>query len=309
MTPPAFIDNDDLWPMLKGLHKETKRRSIVAVPYVGRGAARRLPLRKGDVLICALSLANARAGNVCPAELRIFQKKGVRVFVRPHLHAKVYLFGESALISSANLSSSSETRLDECGVLVRGRKTIRGIKEWLRERMIDPLREHWLERCESAYRPPSKGASDRSESRRVWLIGTEPAEFPDEENAAWQEGLKAAKERMTRQERSYVDSIRWTAAGRFAREIAAEDHVVQIHDDDGDSVVYPHGTVLNVRRIRRSGAAYVYLELPSNHRMYRWADFRNESKRMGLKLPKAVVSRLVPAAFADRILRWTNLGA
>jgi len=67
--------------------------------------------------------------------------------------------------------------------------------------------------------------------------------------------------------------------------------------------------VLNVRRIRASRALYVYIELPSNGDRYRWPEFRREAARQGLKLPKAVGSRIVPASLSDRILRWTNVGA
>ena len=39
-----------------------------AVPVLGVGVASMLPLRRNDVLICAVTLANAKAGAVCPGE-------------------------------------------------------------------------------------------------------------------------------------------------------------------------------------------------------------------------------------------------
>jgi hypothetical protein len=307
VTAPTFLDNDVLWPTLKRLCRKTKRRSIVAVPYVGQGAARRLPLRKGDVLICALSLTNARSGSVCPAELKKFQKKGVRLFVRPNLHAKVYLFGEGAVVSSANISFSSEERLDESGMLVRDRSTVKKIKEWLRERMIDPLRKNWLDRCAKAYRPPRPSVGgEQGDRRRVWLVGTEPADFPESEKSAWKAGFEQAKRRLIERDGSYVESIRWTRQDGFRREVATEDRVIEIVDEDGKTVVYPHGAVLNVRRPK--AALYVYIELPNRRQTIPWNEFRTASKLEGLRLPAKVTARAVPAAFADMLLRWTNLG-
>jgi hypothetical protein len=105
-----------------------------------------------------------------------------------------------------------------------------------------------------------------------------------------------------------VVSIRWTTKGEFAREVAVGEPRRSGLRRGGDAVVYPTGTVLNVRRLKVTGALYVYLELPSRPGRWRWLDFKRECKRMGLQLPKTVVSRLVPAAFADLVLRWTDLG-
>jgi hypothetical protein len=121
-------------------------------------------------------------------------------------------------------------------------------------------------------------------------------------------GFKAAKTRMSGIDGSYVDSIRWTHDDRFGREVAKEDQVVEINDEDESSFVYPHGPVLNVRRLRASKTRYVYLELPDRHHTIAWSDFRAALRTEGLKLPKSVISRAVPSAFADIVLRWTNLG-
>lgn len=309
MTTPVFLQTTEVWATLKRLHKKCKRRSIVAVPYVGPDAARQLPLREGDVLICALSLANSRAGNVCPAALVEYQDRGVRVFVRPRLHAKVFLFGQTAVVASANLSHSSEARLDECGMLVSDRKIVNGIKEWLLERMIDPLRASYLDRCEKAWRPPRKGVgSDGEPQRRVWLVSTEVADFPKEEDEVREAGLEAAKKEMTDEGGSYIETIRWTVGDKFAREVKQEDHLVEICDEDRHRLVCSHGRVLSSRRANRRGDVYVYVELPNRGGRWAWSEFRTAARKEGLKLPKNVVARPVPAKFADLVLRWTNVG-
>jgi hypothetical protein len=64
-----FLSDEALWKELQSLSKSRKRRLLVAVPYVGSDTRELLHLRSGDVLVVALTLANARNGSVCPAEI------------------------------------------------------------------------------------------------------------------------------------------------------------------------------------------------------------------------------------------------
>src|SRR6266567_7372820 len=100
-----------IWPRLRRLAKTRRRRGYVAVPFLGTGAAKRLPLKRGDVLITKFDLATVRAGQVNPSEVVAFIKRGVEVHSVANLHAKVYVFGRVAFVGSANVSASSEDSL------------------------------------------------------------------------------------------------------------------------------------------------------------------------------------------------------
>jgi phosphatidylserine/phosphatidylglycerophosphate/cardiolipin synthase-like enzyme len=54
------------------------------------------------------SEAAVQAGQTCPASLSSMLKRGVQVFSREGLHAKVFVFGTTAYIGSANVSGNSE---------------------------------------------------------------------------------------------------------------------------------------------------------------------------------------------------------
>lgn len=306
MAPPTFLDNSQLWPTIKRLHSKTKRRSMVAVPYVGKGAFKQLPLRDRDVLICALSLTNARAGNVCPAELKIFLNHGVDVYVRTHLHAKVYLFGETAVVASSNLSTSSETRLDECGMLISDRRCVKRVKQWFRERLIDELRPEFLMRCAKVYRPPKGGSIlEGGSSKPVWLAAVEAGRFPENENAARIAGEKKARKRIAGNA-SALATVRWHGKDIFSQGAAREDRFIQIMDAKGDPpVVYPHGTILELRRTRGRSTMYVYLELPDTVKGVRWPVFRDnvaKKTKKRLKLPRNAVLRRIAPRFHDVVL-------
>src|SRR5271165_3110661 len=80
-----FLGNDDIWRELRAISRHRKCPLYVAVPYLGNAGGKLLYLKRGDVLIVALTLANSRNGSVCPSEIGRLQAKGVRVFLAPYL--------------------------------------------------------------------------------------------------------------------------------------------------------------------------------------------------------------------------------
>jgi hypothetical protein len=82
-----------------------------------KGASNKLMLEAGDTLVTYMSLHSLQAGQVDPFEIEKFIKRGVKVFSKSCLYAKVYVLGDKVIACSANLSSSSERNLIESGIL------------------------------------------------------------------------------------------------------------------------------------------------------------------------------------------------
>lgn len=216
----VFLEHGDLW---KALARRASGPRQVACPYMGEGTSKLLPWKKGDVLVCALSKLNARAGNVCPAEIEKLRKKGVRVFVEPDLHAKVMRCADVAIVGSANLSHHSRDRLDEAGVILRDAANLAAIDAWFDARTVEPVTPRFLEECKKAYRKP-KGSplgepQGTESSRALWIITTYSIdEFPAEEQGTATAAMSAAKKRR-RSATSYgIDQIRWPG-GKFAEKV------------------------------------------------------------------------------------------
>src|SRR5215469_6276114 len=150
----AFLTSRQLWSTIGDLARRSRGHNLVAVPYVGAGASKQLNLRRGDVLLCALTKGNSRAGAICPAELRMFGNRGVRLYQQADLHAKVYLLGGTLIVTSANLSGAARDILDEVGIISTDREWVREGKAWFHARLTQPITPHWLKECEQAYRPP-----------------------------------------------------------------------------------------------------------------------------------------------------------
>jgi len=134
-----FLGNDDIWRELRAISRHRKCPLYVAVPYLGNAGGKLLYLKRGDVLIVALTLANSRNGSVCPSEIGRLQAKGVRVFLAPYLHAKVMLCGRKAVVGSANLSQTSFAHLDEAAMLTTDTAVVKHIRAWFRQRTLEPV--------------------------------------------------------------------------------------------------------------------------------------------------------------------------
>ena len=163
-TMLRFLADKEIWRELRTLSRQRKYALYIAVPFLGNGGGRLLSLKRGDVLVVALTEANSRNGSVCPAEIGRLRRKGVKVFLSPNLHAKVVLCGRKAIVGSANLSQTSFAHLDEAAILTTDAIAIKHIGAWFRIRMLEPVSPEWLRICGEVYRP--QGAESDARNQR-----------------------------------------------------------------------------------------------------------------------------------------------
>ena len=107
------ILTNEMWKDIHTTARKARRRKA-AIAYVTKEL---VPFRKGDVLVVNASPYAIRNGDTNAKLLRSLQKKGVSLYDCPHLHAKVLLLDEIAVIGSGNMSQSSLTELVEAGVM------------------------------------------------------------------------------------------------------------------------------------------------------------------------------------------------
>jgi hypothetical protein len=143
-VPRRFIRNEETestkvkfvathtWAAIRQVARD-KGQHWVAAPYVSPGASKRLPLRRGDVLITRFDDAAIRAGQTDPTEIVRYIRNGVEVHNEPWLHAKVYVSPKRAVICSANVSANSEDGLMEAGLEVTNRRVIGDARRFVQE--------------------------------------------------------------------------------------------------------------------------------------------------------------------------------
>ena len=176
-----WSERDSLWPKIVSLAKQSSRRQIV-VAYLGKGASKILPLRRGDVLVVDLSEQAVKTGQTDPREVEKYLKKGVKVYNQPNLHAKLYVFDEAVIVSSANLSIRSQNNLIEVGLLSKDRQILVRAKNFI-EGLIDDrklVKAKELKELKELYRPPRFAA--KGTARNFWISRVDDEEFDDTDN-------------------------------------------------------------------------------------------------------------------------------
>src|SRR5271156_3258262 len=88
---------DDIWKRISYVARHSRRRHV-AVAYIPSAGFEMLHLSKNDVLVVDVSKARVKAGGTDPAVIALYLKRGVNVSNLPSLHAKVFVFDETAIV-------------------------------------------------------------------------------------------------------------------------------------------------------------------------------------------------------------------
>jgi hypothetical protein len=143
-----------IWRTLTAATKGSRVRPAVAVAYFGQGAAKLLPLANGSTLVVDASEGAVKSGQTCPAELRKLLNRGVCIYSRQNLHAKIFVFGPKVFIGSANVSRHSAHTLHEAMIVITDGKVAAAAKDFVRGICVQEVGPKSLSRLQKLYRPP-----------------------------------------------------------------------------------------------------------------------------------------------------------
>ena len=195
----------DIWTALTAEAKRFDGKSFVAVAYLGTGAAKRLPLKRGSILVVDASDSAVKSGQTNPAELMKLRRRGVRVFSMPNLHAKVFVFGGVAFVGSTNVSDNSGDVYTEASIRSRQASVVSGARQFVRSLALNEIGPQKLESLLLVYKSRKKssaGGKRRSSKtgRKFYIVRLTVGEEPSEDAAAIKDGVKKAKKLMTSKE-------------------------------------------------------------------------------------------------------------
>jgi hypothetical protein len=263
---------DRIWQTLSAQTK-TRAKPLVAVAYFGQGGAKLLPLRNGGRIVVDASEGAVKSGQTCPAELMKLLKRGVQIYSRKNLHAKIFIFGTRMFVGSANVSMHSAHALREAMIITTDKNAVAAARNYIRDLCIQEIGPETLSRLAKIYRPPrlpggggkanQRGSTDLPRVRLAQLRVEDP---PTDSEGARQAGRKVAQKRMRMPRRHELEEF-WY---RGMCPIDRGDIVVQVSDEGaGQRMVSPPGTVVNARRWRkgRRKLTFFYVELPARRRI------------------------------------------
>jgi hypothetical protein len=283
----AMLSGRAVWRSITRAARLRPVRAFIAVPYFGKQGPLLLPVGRGSRMVVNASPNAVKSGQTSPAALLKMHRRGIDVFSYPQLHAKVYVFGTTAYIGSANASGSSAESLVEAAIRSTDRVTVRDAREFVRKlsRTLVPLGEEQLSVLEELYREPKRAAtrgSARSISRsrngpRVWIVRTHEADLPDGAEEAHERGLDVAQ--ASRSHRRFeVDSFWHARSVPYRRGDTIVEVVTKIN---GSIMVSPPGTVIRRSGWRRGNRklSFTYYERPAGRRI----GFARLTKKLGLE--------------------------
>lgn len=278
-----------VWQHLSAAARQNKRPAQVAVAYFGQGAAKLLPLPRGSQLVVDSSDHAVRSGQTHPADLlAMMLKRGVRVYSVGNLHAKVYVFGRTAFVGSANASRRASDTLVEAMLMTTDLQTVASAREFVRSQCLYEQSPELLKRLQRMYHPPEfpGGSSRKKQGKkqrdvrpplpRLCLVHLRHVSFSELDESERDTGMRTARKRRQHPRSWWVDSFRWVGEFRYQ----PGEVVVMVTDEDARLLMSPPGNLLHVRRYRtsRGRRAIVFVEVPGHKRR---RSLEQVAKRLG----------------------------
>lgn len=322
MPHSRFLYNTDYWSELRTRAARAKG-TRAAVAYVGTGGASLLPLKRGDELIVDLSLRTVRQGATDPNEIRKLIRRGVLVWTRPSLHAKVFITDSVVIAGSANLSTNASTRLDEAAVLSSDPEAVRRALAFHARMRTEPVRPEYLKKCIQEYRPPrfvpgaaSRERDPRAARAKLWYLGrVVPLELSEIDARLSDRADVRARKKFSVPKATELSWVRFRKPPAFWSNIQAGDWVFFRTVEKGQApYVEAPCQVLGfdiLRSARGTEFHRVLLEAPMRSEPLPWSVFRRRVARHAEQFAGAR-PRAGPISddqVADKVLSlWTGAG-
>lgn len=300
--------SETLWPRIRELAKNSYRK-YAAVAYVTDD--RFVKFGKGDILVTDASDQAIKTGQTSANVLRSALKRGAAVYSIPGLHAKLYVFDSSAIISSANLSKESEKRT-EIGMVTDSPRSVAAaisMVEKLRQ-LGNPIDAKFVDRVLKLSVSKRIKSPNRSKTYSIetdvncWLISlyTPKREVPKIEG--YDDAYEVALSNISNKD-SDAYSIRIKGRSKLKNEIKPGDLVIQIWNPNKAKkprAVYRHAPVVNV--VRDANTATVFIEeFPDEDDMkISWSRFKQLYQQIGIPRPlKIWTTRKIANHYSDAL--------
>jgi hypothetical protein len=254
------------------------------VPYFGSGATELLPLRAGSQLVVKFDREAVQCGQVNPKEIVRLIKRGVEVHACANLHAKVFVFGNTAIVGSANVSTSSATLIEACAE-IRSPAFAAACRRFIESLKGDKVGLEFAKKLIPLYRPPKIDGARRPKVKRgrrvlprhsdLWLVPLVSMDWNDIDYEQEEAGWSRAEKAMTSPRKSEIETFVWWGPGFLDNVRRGERVLMTTKMDKRKVLVSPPGRVLDIRRyrVKNKRKAIVYVEVPKGKRRRDLASF------------------------------------
>ncbi len=324
MSTTHFLTNESIWATLSD-YVGSAYSVDAAIAYLGKDGARLLPLKKGDRIVVDMNPATVKAGGTDPNEIERLIKRGVLVFTRRNLHAKIVITDNTVLVGSANISRNSRDNLEEAALLTNDPLAVRRARDFFSRICTEPVRDEYLRECKRIYRTPKRPGQQepneqhvqRTTHAKLWLENISADYYiPQKEIERFEQSENRARKLIKDTSRSTLSYFHCSYKPKETDELQTGDWIIQcIRHKDKSISVLPPGQLLWIDKYIRNTSTgkerYVFhLELPKRGQKMNWKDFRAVAKVIlgqETRLPRTKPVR--DTKKADDLLRlWTPAG-
>jgi len=312
----------DLWTEIKERAFASKSRKA-AIAYVTQDL---VGFREGDTLVVNASAFAIKNAETHAPLLQRLHKKGVQLYDCPDLHAKTLLLDNMAIISSGNMSKSSETRMVEAALISDHGSVVAGVASLIEQLVkqssqLDDRQIAQLCKIKVIRRGGWNGA--RPERRkpphiaelgnRTWIVGVQ--ELENDPKPEEQRLIDHAKRSLQKQLGAADDDfgwIKWGTRGRFPQECQPGDLLIQIWRSSKakrPSEVLKAVPVL-LKQQKKRWTRFYFAESSGRSSRITWGQFQRLLREIGYSRPvKGGSVQLVDPDTSDTILRKWNSAA
>jgi hypothetical protein len=269
-SKPRFLSSS-IWPYITAAVKRKPNQCHVAVAYFGNGASRLLPLQAKSILVVDLSVRAVSSGQTNPSELLVLIRRGVQVHCVDNLHAKVFVLGDRAVVSSSNASQSSANGLIEAGIIVTEPSSIRACRDFVTSLTGEQVTIRHAQIMQRLYRPPRSGAARGHRHRpnkvlpkhSVFWVAPLFWDATRREHDEADKGLEKATKKLTEPKQSHIEWFSWAGA-KSAQQATIGDLVLCVTRVGQRRFADSPARIVDIRRY--TTGAIIYLERRKNSR-------------------------------------------
>jgi len=244
----------DLWPVAAKLSRKAETR-LAAIAYV---TAETVKFGEGNVLVVDATRGAITSGETTAQVLLDAHDAGAQIYNCPHLHAKLLVMDDTAIIGSGNLSGNSPN-LHECAVLTdqssvvgQARAYIQQLRErsqLLTRREMVALTKLPVLRRGGRGQGKAKTILTKTLGTRRWLVGVTPIKeerMSAEDKATNERALSKLAAKLDK-DRKKLDWIRLRGSSKMRKESKVGDLMIVAegsHSKTNHLTVIPPTTIL-----------------------------------------------------------------
>jgi hypothetical protein len=286
------IFSDGLWNEIKRL-AGSRGKQRAAVAYVSDDTI--VKFGEGDLLVADATDGAISSGQTSALLIEKAFERGTQVFSLEGLHSKVMLFGDTAVIGSANISKNSvnlhvEAGLvtDNPGIVSMARAFVEAAKQKAvkvddkfiaRIKKIKVVRGGW-----------AKGKNKKKKKNKVldpgnqyWLVGVPEGDFSEDVMEKIEKGEQEAEKKKSSSS-AEIEFIYCFSNDGFRKSAKPGDLIVMMKFDGNwrNGRVYRHARIIHRKGLTR--ATCFYLEMPRGYARSAldWRQFKALAKRVGI---------------------------